>query len=224
MILWAAGASPVPAPPGTYTAKIIVKGATPFEAAVPLEYRKDPRLSASASDLVAKFDLTMKVGARVNDANDAVIRIRDLKRQIEEAAKAAGDDQPIQNGAKNLADGLTEVEEEIYQVRNRSGQDPLNYPVKLNNKLAALIGVIQGSDFRPTDQSYEVFDELSKQLDVHLRRLKEIMDKELAPFNALLAPKGIKAVAVGPTAAAEGRGEVLRARRSRAMKSAAGAA
>jgi hypothetical protein len=82
----------------------------------------------------------------------------------------------------------------------------LNYPVKLNNKLAALIGVIQGSDFRPTDQSYEVFDELSKQLDVHLRRLKEIMDKELAPFNALLAPKGIKAVAVGPTAAAEGRG------------------
>ena len=65
---------------------------------------------------------------------------------------------------------LTAVEEEVYQVRNRSGQDPLNYPIKLNNKIAALIGVIESADNKPTDQSVEVFNELSAQLDAQLQR------------------------------------------------------
>ena len=60
------------------------------------------------------------------------------------------------------------MEGEIYQYRNRSSQDPLNFPIKLNNKLAALQGIVESGDYRPTDQSQAVFKELSAQLDVQL--------------------------------------------------------
>ncbi len=74
---------------------------------------------------------------------------------------------------------LTAVEEEAYQVRNRSGQDPLNYPIKLNNKIAALAGVIESADNKPTNQSVEVFNELSAQLDAQLAKMKETLAKQL---------------------------------------------
>ena len=89
---------------------------------------------------------------------------------------------------------LTAVEEEVYQVRNRSSQDPLNYPIKLNNKIAALMGVIESADHRPTDQSVEVFKELSAQLDAQLAKMKETLAKQLPRLNAALKREKIDAV------------------------------
>jgi hypothetical protein len=83
----------------------------------------------------------------------------------------------IQALADGLMKPLTAVEEEVYQVRNRSGQDPLNYPIKLNNKIASLAGVIEASDTKPTDQSHEVFKELSGLIDVQVKK----MDATLKP-------------------------------------------
>jgi hypothetical protein len=89
---------------------------------------------------------------------------------------------------------LTAVEEEAYQVRNRSGQDPLNYPIKLNNKIAALAGVIESADNKPTNQSVEVFKELSAQLDAELAKMKETLAKQLPLLNAALKREKMDAV------------------------------
>ena len=86
----------------------------------------------------------------------------------------------IQKLADAVLMPLTSVEEEVYQVRNRSGQDPLNYPIKLNNKIAALTGVIESADTKPTKQSFEVFKELSAQLDAELAKMKETLSKAAA--------------------------------------------
>ncbi len=85
----------------------------------------------------------------------------------------------IQALADGLMKPLTVVEEEVYQVKNRSGQDPLNYPIKLNNKIAALAGVVESSDNKPTDQSYTVFKELSARLDAQLQALDKTVKTEL---------------------------------------------
>ena len=74
----------------------------------------------------------------------------------------------------------------MYQHRLRSGQDPLNYPIRLNNKLAALQGVVESGDYRPTDQSYAVFKELSGRLDKELSRLDALVKGELATLNKAL--------------------------------------
>ena len=89
---------------------------------------------------------------------------------------------------------LTDVEGDIYQYRNRSGQDPLNFPIRLNNKLAALQGVVEAGDNKPTDQSYLVFQELSRQLDQAFRKLDGIVKDDLETFNQQIAKKKLAPV------------------------------
>ena len=82
----------------------------------------------------------------------------------------------IKAAGEALTAKLTDVEGEIYQYRNRSSQDPLNFPIRLNNKLAALQGIVESGDYRPTDQSHAVFKELSGQLDTQLARLDALIN------------------------------------------------
>jgi hypothetical protein len=82
------------------------------------------------------------------------------------------------------------VEDSIYQTKSRSSQDPLNYPIRINNKLGALMGVAGGSDGRPTAQSYTVFTELSTDLDAELSRMRSAMSTHLAPLNSILKSAG----------------------------------
>ncbi len=86
---------------------------------------------------------------------------------------------------------LSEVEGEIYQVRNRSNQDPLNYPIKLNNKIAALQNLVEGAETRPTDQSYRVFETLSTRLEEELEQMNLVIQQDLARLNELLRELGL---------------------------------
>jgi hypothetical protein len=129
----------------------------------------------------------------VTVANEAVLRIRGLKDQIADRI-AKANDAKIKSAGESLTDKLTAVEGEIYQYRNRSGQDPLNYPIKLNNKLAALQDIVESGDYKPTDQSYAVFKALSAQLDTQLARLDSVIKTDLAAFNQLIAKKKLAPV------------------------------
>jgi hypothetical protein len=91
---------------------------------------------------------------------------------------------------------MADVEGRIYQVRNQSNQDPLNYPIMLNNKLAALLGIIERGEYRPTDQSYEVFNLLSGQLTTELDALNAIIATDLAELNRLLQENGLPIIRV----------------------------
>ena len=114
--------------------------------------RKDPRLSdVSEADLQAQFDLASQVRDRTSAANEAVVRIRGLKKQIGEKAGALKDVE-TRRLAETLSKGLSAIEEAIYQVKNQSPKDPLNFPIRLNNRIAALQRVIEEADARPTQQ------------------------------------------------------------------------
>src|SRR5947207_11903174 len=104
-----------------------------------------------------------------------------------------GQSEAFKRAAEDLANRLAAVEGEIYQVRNQSSQDPLNYPIKLNNKIAALAGVVGGSDARPTSQSYTVFNDLSAQLDRQLSAMSGAL-LVLPSINATLKLAGLPAI------------------------------
>ena len=101
---------------------------------------------------------------------------------------------PLETAATSFAERLTEIEGEIYQHRNQSSQDPLNFPIKLNNKIAALMGVIESADQRPTQQTYEVFDELSKALDAELQKKDATVKNDLPRLNAAFQREKIEPV------------------------------
>jgi photosystem II stability/assembly factor-like uncharacterized protein len=189
MIMWAAGPRPIPAPPGMYTVRM--RSGDIELASRQFRLLPDPRSEATEADLIAQAEFARRISDRVNDANDAVVKIRRYKTQIDERVKASPD---LRKEADALTAKLSAVEEEIYQVRNRSGQDPLNFPIKLNNRIAALLGVVLSGNYRPTDQSYEVFAQLSSLLQVELNRLAEVERRELATFNSKLKAKGLKPV------------------------------
>ncbi len=85
---------------------------------------------------------------------------------------------------------LTEIEEDLYQTKNQSGQDPLNFPIKLNNRFNALQRSIENGDARPTDAAYVVYDELTAELDGHMAKLNSALEKELPRINTILEDNG----------------------------------
>jgi hypothetical protein len=190
MIFWAAGPSPVPAPPGEYQVRLKVDGQALSQ---PFRLTKDPRSEATEADLIAQTELARKIVVRVNDANNAVLKVRELRAKIE---KAAQEELSIESDAKLLNAKLTAVEEAIYQTKLRSGQDPLNYPIRLNNRLAALLGSVLQGDFSPTTQAIDVYNRLSKDLQVQLDALKNATDVDLKALNEKLAKAGKPTISV----------------------------
>jgi hypothetical protein len=151
-----------------------------------LMIKMDPRIGGvTEKDLQEQFDFAMKIRDKTSLANQAVIDIREIKKQLKERAEKIKDGS-ITKAADALAKKLSEVEEEIYQVRNQSNQDPLNFPIKLNNRIGALRRSVETGDARPTNASYQVFMELSAELDLQLAKLRKIKETDLAEFNKTL--------------------------------------
>jgi photosystem II stability/assembly factor-like uncharacterized protein len=193
LIMWAGSVRGPEAPPGQYQVRLTAAGQTKTQ---PFAIVRNPRISSTDADLAAQFALASQISARVSAANTAVIRIRGLKDQIADRV-TKGHDSKLKAAGDVLTEKLTAVEGAIYQYRNRSGQDPLNFPIRLNNKLAALQGIVESGDYKPTDQSHAVFKELAGQLDLQLEELDSLIRKELTTFNRLVVKKKLAAIIPG---------------------------
>ncbi|HEV7500387.1 MAG TPA: glycosyl hydrolase, partial [Vicinamibacteria bacterium] len=201
LVLWAGGTRGPRVAPGDYQLRFTAAGHTTIE---PLPVVGDPRLAVSAADYQKQYDLLLKIRSELTEIHDAINRIRDLREQIKVAAdhaKLGGGDESIGKAAEALGKSLTAVEEALYQTKNQSSQDPLNFPIRLNNKLSALAGVVASADGAPTASSYAVFDELSGRIGSELAALRRIVDADLPAFNQLVRDQGVPALVVRKPAA-----------------------
>ena len=192
-IFWAAGNQGPSVLLGPYQVRLTVNGESMTQD---FEIRMNPRAMAegvTAADLQERFDFAIQIRDRVTDANEAVLRMRSIKAQIQDRIGQNDNAELAQLGGA-VSDRLSEVEGEVYQVQNRSNQDPLNYPIKLNNKIAALQNLVEGAESRPTEQSYEVFQTLSTQLETELEQMDLVIQQDLARLNELLRELGLEAI------------------------------
>jgi photosystem II stability/assembly factor-like uncharacterized protein len=191
MIFWAARNRGPMALPGQYQVRLTVDGQAQVQ---PAEIRLDPRVSGvTPADLQKQFELASQIRDKVSKANDAVLLIRGVRSQIAAVLKQTSD-AAIRRSGEQLDGKLAAIEGRIYQVRNQSRQDPLNYPIMLNNKLAALAGVVEDGEAAPTQQSYAVFADLSQRLDRELAALDQLLATALPPLNQQLARAHLPAV------------------------------
>ncbi len=191
-IMWAARPMGPMAVPGTYTVRMTVDGGAPLTR--DFDIGINPNLEGvTVADMRERFDLAIEIRDRVTEANEAVIKVRDIAGQIDERLEET-DDEEIGTQAAVVDENLGVVEAEIYQVKNQSNQDPLNYPIKLNNKLAALLGIVEGSENRPTDQSYDVFQRLSALLDEQISQMDIVIQRDLGRLNELLIREGLEPI------------------------------
>ncbi len=200
LIMWAGSTTGPRAVPGSYQVKLTVDGKVLTQS---FEIKKDPRLATSPEDFAKQFDLLIKIRDKVTETHDAITQIRDVRKQTDDVVARTRDwkgSKEIADAAKALNAKMTAVEEALYQTKNQSGQDPLNFPIRLNNKLAALTGVVASADAAPTAQAVAVYDELVGKINAELQKLDGILKTDLPAFNKLVRDQDIPAVIVKPKA------------------------
>lgn len=196
LIMWAASLRGPMAPPGEYTAKLTIGDRTEEQT---FKLLRDPRYPSTDADLQAQFDFLIKVRDKVTETHQAIKDIRSAKEQMKQLMdKIRGDDEykDLIEAGDELIEKMTEVEETLYQTKNQSGQDPLNFPIRLNNKLAALTGVAGSGSWRPTAQAEAVRKEITGQIDTQLEKLQRIMSEDLPDFNNKVKQKSVDAIII----------------------------
>ncbi|GAB5553604.1 MAG: hypothetical protein Sapg2KO_31950 [Saprospiraceae bacterium] len=181
MIIWSGSPARGPkAPLGEYQVRLT---AGDYSKTYPFAIKMDPNYKGiTEADLKEQFDLAVQIRDKTSMANEAVIKIRetkaDLKKKMQNTSTKAEAER-----INAVMKQLSAIEEDLYQVKNQSGQDPLNFPIKLNNRLASLRRSVESGDARPTDGAYKVFKELSAELDGHLQKLNKVMNDQVSAFG-----------------------------------------
>jgi photosystem II stability/assembly factor-like uncharacterized protein len=199
MIMWWAGVGGPKAQPGTYEARLKVGDQEQVQT---FEILPDPRSEATAEDMAAQFEFMKSVQDKVSEAHQAIIDLRDVKKQVNgfiERLPKGDNYAALREQAKVITESLTEVEENLYQTKNSSRQDPLNFPIRLTNKLAHLNSLVGIGDSRPTAQAYSVKEEISTLIDDELTNYRRIMNQEIPKFNQLIRENQIDLI-TGPKA------------------------
>ena len=194
LIMWAGNLSGPKAVPGMYSARLIVGEDS---MTVPFEVLKDPRLSSTVADLQMKYDFVSEANETLTETHRAIKRIRSVREQINTVKNRLEDyegSEQLQAMGDVMLEKMKEIEETLYQTKNQSRQDPLNFPIRLNNKLAAVKVTVQRGEFRPTDQQVAVKDELTKAITIELEKLQELLDSEIPSFNQMAKDLNVPAI------------------------------
>ena len=190
MILWAGGIRGPAVAPGSYQVRLTIDGKAQTEH---FEVKKDPRTSTTTEQFASQLELSLQMLHKLSRTNEAVIQIRQVRKQMDElTARLQSEAQTekskaVLDQAKALSGEMTQVEEALYQTKSRASEDPLNFPVKLNNKLAALLSALESSDSGPTASEQQVYEDIATEINAQLKAWNQIVDVKLPAFN-----KGVK--------------------------------
>ncbi|MFN7961674.1 MAG: glycosyl hydrolase [Thermoanaerobaculia bacterium] len=199
MILWSAGDSGPSGPvalPGSYQARLTLAD---WSATEPFTLLPDPRSSYSEAERRAQFDFVLALRDKLTEVHRGIKRLRAVKKDLDalDGRLPEGDaGKALKDESKALKDQLTSVEEELYQTKNKSPQDPLNFPIRLNDKLASLLGLAGNGDGPPTRQMLAVRDELVSAADAALGRLAKVLGEGLPALEQKIRDAGVPAVKV----------------------------
>ena len=157
-----------------------------------------------------EFRFLIQIRDKITETHLAIREIRDIKTQVKSLEKRLKEDANAKEAlevGKALVKSLTGIEETLYQTKSKSRQDPLNYPIRLNNRLTALVGVVAAGDNRPTAQARAVYAELAQGIDAEISKLRQVISTNLMTFNDKLRARGTPAVHVKAVEAAAKRNQ-----------------
>ncbi|MFC0655513.1 WD40/YVTN/BNR-like repeat-containing protein [Mongoliitalea lutea] len=173
MIMWSGPLRGPKVVPGDYTVRLIVDGVAQDQS---FKVLPDLRYESTQEDLQAQFDFLLQVRDKLTETHETIILIRKYRELMEEMIAK---DSRQKRRLDPIIQSISAIEKELYQTQNRSGQDPLNYPIRLNNKLAHLNVIVGTGEYRPTDGAEEVRVEITRQIDEQLQKFRMIEKNQL---------------------------------------------
>lgn len=188
MILWNGIPGSIKAAPGQYYVKIKTGRDS---AEVPFTIKGDPNYKITQADYEDQFNFLLTLRDKFNEVQKGIRDIRTLRTQINDLTSRTGKDLP--KDVKQLADTInkqmTAIEEALYQTKSRSGQDVLNYPIRINDKLSGVFDAANSGVQAPSKQVRDVYTELAGQADAELAKLKRIREEDIPKLNQLIRDK-----------------------------------
>ncbi len=184
MILWWASLEGAKAVPGDYKVHLNVNGDSQSQT---FKIIPDPRAEVSVADMQKQFEFITDINTTIEKAHRSIEKIRKVTKQLDAFTKQYKDNEQTKElieKAKKMKESLATVEKALYQTKNRSGQDPLNFPIRLNNKLGHLNSLVAIDDFPPTEQDIAVKNELTGKINEQLKAFDDVVFKELQEFNS----------------------------------------
>ncbi|AXT18499.1 glycosyl hydrolase [Flavobacteriaceae bacterium AU392] len=191
MILWSASLRGPRATPGKYKVNLNVNGEVMSQ---PFTILADPRAESTLSDMQQQFQFIKDVNVTMDEAHQSIKKIRSINKKLSAFQTQYKDDVNVKGlveKAKELKEKFSSIEKALYQTQNRSGQDPLNFPIRLTNKLGHLNALVSRGDFAPTAQDIAVKNELSGKIKQELDKFNELVDNEIKAFNASFNTKNL---------------------------------
>ena len=183
MILWWANLDGAKAVPGSYKVALNVNGADQSQQ---FKIIPDPRAEVTVAEMQKQFNFITDINTTINSAHESIKKIRKITSQLDAFSAQYKDDETTKDlveKAKMMKEKFGEVEKALYQTKNRSNQDPLNFPIRLTNKLGHLNSLVAIDDFPPTDQDIAVKNELTGQINTQLNAFNTLIEKEIGAFN-----------------------------------------
>ena len=183
MILWWASLEGPKAVPGEYQVRLNVNGTNSSKT---FQILADPRAEATITDMQKQYDFITDVNTTIEKAHNSIKNIRKITAQLDAFSKQYKDNaetNDLVKKAKDMKEKFEAVEKALYQTQNRSGQDPLNFPIKLTNKLGHLNSLVGIDDFPPTNQDIAVKNELTMKINEQLSTFDALISKEIQDFN-----------------------------------------
>ncbi len=198
MILWWGNTGGPSAVPGEYRAHFTGFG---LEQEVMFEILRDPRSEVTVDQMQEQFDFLIEIRDKLSEAHQAIIDIRDIRSRINALTRDLDEDEyeELKELAKEINKVMSEVEKNLYQTKNRSGQDPLNFPIKLTNKLAHVSSLVAIDDYPPTAQDRAVKEEMEQKIDEELAKFYKVRDEEIPRFNELVIEKKVPLIQLEKT-------------------------
>ncbi|MBV9072364.1 MAG: hypothetical protein JOZ10_01935 [Acidobacteria bacterium] len=193
-VLWAGSNNGPVVVPGSYQVRLTVHGKSYTQ---PLEIRADPREKVEQADLQKQLDLLLKIRDEVSKVDEAINQMNSVKKQLEDLDKRMPKDdhgQAVRDAGKQLTQKIDPIEDALIQSKAKSGQDVLNYPIRLNNELVALAGTIASADSAPASQAYEAFNLLKQRSDEQLTRWDQVLKSDVANFNQTVRQQDVPAI------------------------------
>ena len=183
MIFWSASFKGSKAVPGNYKVILEKNGISQEQF---FKILPDPRSEATLSDMKKQFDFVNLVNASADKAHRAIKNIRIIRKKLEDFEVVYKENITLNSllkKAEKLNQSLTKIEKALYQTQNKSNQDPLNFPIRLTNKLGHLNQLVTINDFPPTDQDEIVRKLLTKKIDENLEEYEKLIKEDLRLFN-----------------------------------------
>jgi photosystem II stability/assembly factor-like uncharacterized protein len=196
-VMWSGRGTGAKVVPGNYKVRLLLGDSLIAEQ--PIDIRKDPRLTTTIAELQEQFDLLQKINGKLSEAHKSINQLRQIRNQINTYTNGVKEPkvaEKFKNAAKPILEELDKIESTLMQPKSKAGQDALAYPIRLNDKMAGVGSAVSSADAKPTKSSYAVYDDLAKQIDTAVNKLKEVVNTQVPTFNKVVTEQQVPAIII----------------------------